>query len=223
MAGFGYSLFSLPLLLFVMEPASAVPMLSVTSILLNVMVFAEARRSFSLKRVLPLMVSGVVAIPLGIHLLKTANPSLMKAVTGILVSVSAAAYLKGFRVRVKREKAVMVPVGIASGILNGATTLSGPPVILFLSNQKVPKRPFRASLAAYFLLLNLVAAPAFFAQGLLTREVAVNILYLFPAVAAGSILGIKLANRVSEDVFRRFSLAALCLLGLVSAASAMGG
>ncbi|RKZ09850.1 sulfite exporter TauE/SafE family protein [Candidatus Fermentibacteria bacterium] len=221
LTGFGYSLFSLPLLTFLMPVSTAVPMLCLTSVFLNLIVFLRARKSLDIKRILPLLISGAAALPAGIWLLRTADESALKIGVGVLVILSSVIYLSGFRITVRREKLAMIPVGFLSGLLNGATTFSGPPVILFFANQRVAKHQFRASLAAYFLLLNAIAVPAFIAGGLLTGETALNTLYLFPAVISGVLFGIRMADVVSEERFRFAALIALGVLGVFSVVSGL--
>ncbi|MFO8184783.1 MAG: sulfite exporter TauE/SafE family protein, partial [Candidatus Aegiribacteria sp.] len=189
LTGFGYSLFSLPLLVMLMPPSAAVPMLSVTSLFLNLLVLLRARRSLDIRRIVPLLISGAAALPAGIWLLRTADESLLRSVIGSLVTLSSVMYLSGFRVRVRRERLAMVPVGLLSGILNGATTFSGPPVILFFANQEVARHRFRTSLTAYFIFLNIVAVTAFSAGGLLPGELALKTAAFFPAVVVGALLG----------------------------------
>ena len=204
-----------------MPVSEAVPMLCLTSIVLNLSVFCNARKSLDMKRILPLLISGAIALPAGIWLLKIADESVLKISVGVIVILSSLIYLSGFRVSVKREKLAMIPVGFLSGLLNGATTFSGPPVILFFTNQRVAKHQFRASLATYFLLLNIVAVPAFIAGGLLTGCTAFKTLYLFPAVILGVLLGIKMADVVSEERFRFVALIALGVLGVFSVVSGL--
>lgn len=223
LTGFGYSMFSLPLLAMFMPVQEAVPILSMTSIILNLMVFLHARGSTSVKRVLPLLLAGAAGLPLGVYILGRLDENFLKGAVGVLVILSSVLYLSGFRVRVRREKLSMIPVGLASGILNGATTFSGPPVILFLSNQNVSRDAFRGSLAVYFLMLNVLAAPAFLAGGFLTAETALRAACSLPAVLAGGLLGSRLASGLGEGVFRRWALAALLLLGVVSLLSAVLG
>jgi len=219
LTGFGYSLFCLPLLAFLMPVPSAVPMLCLTSIFLNLFVFFKARKSLDLSRILPLLASGIAALPVGIWVLKNTDESTLKIVIGVLVALSSVVYLSGFRINVRREKLAMIPVGFLSGVLNGAITFSGPPVILFFANQKVDKHQFRASLATYFLLLNIAAVPAFVASNLFTLKAALNTTYILPAVITGGLLGIKLADVVSESRFRFLALIALGVLGVFSAVS----
>jgi len=223
LTGFGYSMFSLPLLALFMPVQEAVPILSMTSIVLNLMVFLHARGSTSVKRVLPLLLAGAAGLPIGVYVLGRLDENFLKGAVGVLVIISSVLYLSGFRVRVHREKSSMIPVGLVSGVLNGSTTFSGPPVILFLSNQKVPRDAFRGSLAVYFLMLNVLAAPAFLAGGFLTQETALGAARGLPAVLAGGLLGNRLASRLGEGVFRQWALAALLLLGVFSLLSAVFG
>ena len=221
LTGFGYSLFSLPLLVLIMPASSAVPMLSATSIFLNLLVFYRARKSLRPGWIMPLLVSGVAALPLGIWLLKTMDQGALKMIIGSLVVLSSSAFLSGFRVKLRNERWAMIPVGLASGVLNGATTFSGPPVILFFTNQNVGKSEFRAGLAFYFLALNLVAVPAFIAGGLFSGGVALRTLYLFPAVVAGALLGVGFSERISQKLFNRVALWVLAMLGVFSVLSAL--
>jgi uncharacterized membrane protein YfcA len=222
LTGFGYSLMSLPLLALFMPVRVAVPVLSLTSIFLNLLVFLKARRSVRFGRIIPLTIAGIVSVPAGIWILTSTGEALLQVIIGVLVAMSAALYLSGFRIRIRREWLAMIPTGIVSGLLNGMTTFSGPPVILFLANQQVGKQTFRGSLALYFLLLNIAAAPAFIASGLLTEDIALATAIRFPAVLAGAFLGIRLSGKVEEGRFRKMALVILALLGLMIAASGAG-
>jgi len=220
--GFGYSLLSLPLLVLFMPVRTAVPLLCVTSIFLNLIIFLEARKFLDIKRIIPLIIAGVVSLPAGVWLLGHGSEALLRTVVGVLVTLSAAIYLTGFRIRIRNEKLAFIPVGIISGVMNGVTGFSGPPVILFLTNQAVSKQAFRANISAYFLVLNIAAVPVFIAGGMLTGDVAIGILYRFPVVIAGVLAGVKLAGSVSEKRFLRLSLILLGVLGLVTAGSGAG-
>jgi len=221
LTGFGYSLFSLPLLVFLMPATEAVPILSLTSIFLNALVYIHARKSTSIKRILPLLAAGAVGLPLGVWALKSMEGDVIKIAVGILVFLTSILYLSGFRLKLRRERMAMVPVGLASGILNGATTFSGPPVILFLANQNVEKDSFRGSLAIYFLLLNILAAPAFIVGRLLTAPVALATAWRFPFVIVGALVGSKLSGVLGEGRFRKAALGFLALLGILSIATAL--
>lgn len=204
-----------------MPVTDAVPILSLTSIFLNTLVYMHARKSTSIRRILPLLAAGAIGLPIGVWVLKSMDGDILKIAVGAIVTVTSILYLTGFRLKLRKERRAMLPVGLASGILNGATTFSGPPVILFLANQNVEKDNFRGSLAIYFLLLNILAAPAFVAGGLLNGTVAVGTAWRFPFVIAGALLGSKLSRIMGENRFRKVALLFLLLLGAISVITAL--
>jgi hypothetical protein len=103
-----------------------------------------------------------------------------------------------------------------SGLLNGSVSLSGPPVILFLTNQGTEKQVFRANLTSYFFILNIITIPTYIYGGLITSEVLKYTLILFPALILGVILGIKGAERVDENLFKKLTLVLVVIMGILS-------
>jgi uncharacterized membrane protein YfcA len=113
----------------------------------------------------------------------------------------------------QREPAVgsALAVGLASGALTTSTTVSGPPIVLWLQAHNVPPEQFRASLAACFLGLSVAGGAVLAAGGLLAVDPTV-VLPLLGLTVAGQIAG--------ERAFRRLDPLGLrsVVLGLVFAA-----
>lgn len=214
LTGFGYGLMTVPILMLILPPRMVVPMMMLQGTLLSFMVVYQARQHVRLKRILPLIIAGVISMPLGVYVLKNINPFTLKLALGILIVAFSAALLRGIRIKIKNETAAFIPVGIVSGILTGASALGGPPVILFLSNQQVEKQIFRSSIAAYFLIVNLCTLPTFALNGIITADVAKYAVYLLPAMVLGAVTGIKLADRVNEELFRRIALMIVAIAGM---------
>jgi uncharacterized membrane protein YfcA len=216
LTGFGYSLLCLPLLALFLPVRDAVPILIATSIILNILVWAGARRCVRLPALLPLMLAGLVGTPLGVWLLGVIDDWMLKAAIGILVILASLLYMTGFRVTIRRYRITMLAVGLLSGVLNGSTSLSGPPVILLLVNQDASRDTFLGSLSIYFLCLNLVAVPALIVGGLYSMEAVRMTIMGAPLVLAGGLLGTWLSRRMGDREFRKASLVFLALLGIVS-------
>jgi len=118
--------------------------------------------------------------------------------------------------KIKRERAVLLPVGVASGFMNGLIGMAGPPVVLFLTNQEVEKEALRASITLFFFAQNIISLPIYAANGLMTAEAVRLSLWLFPALAVGTVAGILLHKKVKEAVFRRIVLWLVIVAGLVA-------
>lgn len=213
---FGFSLLAVPLLGLFLPLQIVVPMLIIYSLFLNSIILYNVRKHVDIKKIAILVIAGVIGTPFGTYLLKAQDENILKIAVGIIVTFSAVAFLRGFKVHVKNEKLSYIPVGLMSGLLNGSVSLSGPPVILFLTNQGVEKQTFRANLTSYFWVLNLITVPTYLISGLITKDVMNYTMYLFPALIIGVIVGIKVGNKVDESIFRRMTLGLIVFMGILS-------
>jgi uncharacterized membrane protein YfcA len=198
-------------------------MLSLYSVFINLTVLIHARQGLRFRWVLPLAIAGLVGVPIGVRLLLVAERSTLEIIIGALAAVGALIYLTGVGLRKTRhETLTMIPVGLLSGAMSGSTTMGGPPVVLFLSNQRVGVSQFRAALAFYFLVLNGVGVPAYMTSGLMTKEVWGRSALLAPGVVLGALVGFWLASKIRPEPFRKVALVLVLLLGLVAIASGVG-
>ena len=222
LTGTGYALISVPILIVFLPPKLVVPVIMILSALINLYILVDARRWIDLRRIWLLTIAGIAGMPLGTYMLKVINVNLLKVFIGGVIVCFALAFLKGVNMKIKNEKLACVPIGFLSGFLNGSTSMCGPPVILFFTNQGVKKSAFRANIVAYFILLNLVTIPYFALNGLITSSVIRYSLLFLPAMIIGATIGIKLSHRVREDIFRRIVLIIVTVAGLFSIASGIG-
>ena len=221
LTAFGFSLLAVPMLVVFLSPKVVVPVMIIYSLLLNIYLFIEARKDVMLKRIIPLIICGIAGIPFGAWILKALEPQVLKIFIGVAITFFAILFILGFRRKVKNEKRAFLPIGFLSGILNGSISMSGPPVILFFSNQGMRKNVFRANLIVYFLTLNIFSIPVFFLSGLLTEEVVTHSLHYLPGLLAGAVAGNAMAHKVQENRFRKIALVVILLSGVLSILSGM--
>jgi hypothetical protein len=218
LTGFGFALVSAPLLSILMEPRMAMPIVITHGSLVTLLLLPEAWRWIDLKMVIPLAASGLVGIPLGAYLLRVVEGDILRVVVGLLVVIFSILLLLRVEGVGSSSRWMILPVGFLSGLLGGSTTMSGPPVILFLAHTGVEKRVFRASLIAYFTLLGLTAIPTYILHGLINERSLIWILLLLPSMALGALLGARLSRRIEETVFRRIALLITLASGALSIA-----
>lgn len=222
LTGFGFSLLTVPLLVVLFGPRTAIPVIIVLNAASNVPMYLHSRRWSSLRRIWPLVVAGIISIPVGTYLLLVLNTAVLKLIVGAVICLFALAFLLGFRREIRREKGGFIGAGLISGILNGLISTGGPPAILFLANQGMGKDEFRANLIAYFLFLNVATIPVHFAGGLLSMEIAGLAAVFVPALAGGAFLGTRLVEYIPEAAFRKAVLAVVMAAGLMVALSGLG-
>ena len=97
------------------------------------------------------------------------------------VLVMCAILLAGWRFRAEVTGAGNLAAGVISGLAN-APGMGGLPVAAFFAAQPMPVAVFRASLVAYFPLLDLYGAPLYFLSGLVSWDTLWASLLTLPMV-----------------------------------------
>ena len=222
MTGFGYGLVSVPLLMLMLPPRMVVPAVTMHIFLISLLILLEVIKQVDVRRIWPLMVTGLFGLPLGIFVLLVLSEGALRTTVGVVIVFFALALLLGLNLEIKNEKLALAPVGISSGLLASGIAMAGPPVILFFTNQGMRKQVFRANLAAYFVFLNTITIPAHAASGLITGEVVRYALLFLPTLVAGKVLGSYLSHKVPEALFHRVVLVVVLCSGLLSITSGLG-
>ena len=222
--GFGFALVAGPAVFAAAKPAEAISILLVLGAVLNLLIMLAERRPSEVQRaeaahILGWAAPGIVA---GILiLLALAKPTLQVAV-GICVIVAAAIQARGIR-RPPREghPVVRAGAGFAAGALTTTTTTSGPPLVLYLQSTGTRPEPFRDTMAALLLALNVMGAIGLvLADGRAELPDLGTLAVLIAIVAIARPAGRTLFERCDPPSFR---VAGLALIVASGAASIAGG
>lgn len=214
MTSFGSSLFALPLLLIFLDIKEIVPLLASYNLIMNAMIFKKVGKDADLRKISPLLITAIIFTIIGSFLLKNLEENPIKLTVGILLLITSVSNFFGLRINFKSPEKWYVPIGMLSGALNGSTGMSGPPVLLFLSNLNVPKRVFRSTLTSYFLVLNVFAIIMFIIQGLYDSSVLKLVVYYIAALVGGTYVGIQLGEKFDERVFKRIVLVIMMFMSV---------
>lgn len=217
--GFGFAVVGTPLLLFFMEPKQVVSLMVFGALLLNLMVIYKTRGRSDPKVIWPMFLASLLGIIPGVYVLKVIDGSTLKLCIGILILLVSFFMASNYVVKIKREKLATIVVGIVSGFMGGATSLSGPPVALFLMNQQQDKEAFRANLVRYFCLGNIATLIVMYFMETMDIHVLRQGIYAVPGVLLGVWLGEKAFTKVSPQVFRWITLAVIFFCGGISVVS----
>lgn len=98
------------------------------------------------------------------------------------------------------------PIGLISGILQGATGISAPVSVTFLSAMQLPRPQFILSVSSLFIGFFAVQAPTLAIAGILTWDrLALSVLAVLP-IAAAMPAGAWLARTLNPQTFDRIVL-----------------
>ena len=220
--GFGFVIIAGPVLATYLEPTLVVPVMVSLGFVVTLGVLYHGRRWVDVRRVWVLTLAGAVSTPVGALLLVSLASGTLKLLMGVVVATGLAMLL-GLQRATRHERAVSVPVGLASGLLAGSAGVAGAPIILFFANQGVDPRTFRANMVFYLQIVSLVALPSFFVSGVLTADALTLAAALLPASLAGMGAGIWLSSRLSAVLFRRAALVVVLIAGVGAMAAGIAG
>ena len=215
--GLGFSTTALPFLVYALGIKEALPLLIIPSITSNLIVMRDAGqfRPTALRfRWLYLAVApGIVS---GLWLLNWLDPMASSAVLGIaLILYCMIAWLQpDFRLGRRVARTLEIPVGFATGLINGLTGSQVMPVLPFLLSLQLERNRFIQAINISFTLSSLVMAIGLWKLGLMTlQSVEVSLLGLV-AVFIGVRFGSHVRHWLSPVAFRSAVLIILTALGV---------
>lgn len=204
--GFGFSLVSVPLLLPFFSLTKIVPIIIPLVVINDYLIAIGNRNSLSPKSVLPMAGTAIIGIPIGIIILSTVRESLLTIVISVVILISGFFLFSGKTIQIRREKLTSLFVGFTSGLLCSTSGLGGPPITLFLINQKWNKLDFRNNLGLYFSIIDTVTGISLLLAGFITRDTMTIDLILLVPVLAGSLLGRKLITMIDQPTFTKITV-----------------
>ena len=216
MVGFGFSLIAVPLLSMVLPVQSVVPMVVCYSLINNLMIAGTIGRAAKPGKILPMIVFGIMGIPFGVRLLIYTDGTVLRQIMGVLIVITSLAMIFGFKIAIHRERLALCVAGFTSGFLNGSLSMSGPPIVLFMSNQAMAKDTFRANLAVYASVTNVVTIGTLLINGLIPWHLVSVMAMNAMGLIAGTAIGMTASSRIRETYFRRTVLALMTIIGIMT-------
>jgi len=216
-SGFGFAALIIAAAGLVTNPLHFVPVVLLADLVLTAQQARDIRRHIDWRRVATLFAGCLAGVPIGVWALVRTDPDTARAAISLYILAMCALLFTGWTWRRPAGDAAHVGTGVISGIANGAA-VGGLPVAAFFAAQAIPAATFRATLIAYFTLLDLWTIPLLWAQGLITRDTLVATALGLPLMIVGVHFGSRRFISAAPEGFRRFAillLVALAVLGLL--------
>lgn len=191
--GFGFALFAVPLMTFVLPTKSAVVVVFLIGSLTSIWVAVRLRTGIDWPSTRRLGAGVVVGAPLGVVVLALVSAETLRILVG-LATCAAAVWVLVSRLTAVRAvrpgRASTFAIGMASGVINTSLATGGPPLVYALRRSGLRDDRFRATLSAIFVVSNVVGLPLLATAGLITgTDVALAATTLFPCVVGIAVGG----------------------------------
>ena len=212
--GFGAAMDMTPSLALLLGPKVAVPIALLLETFAAATMLPAAASLARWRVIAPIGAAAVCAVPLGGLLLQGADPATLRRLIALTVMVFSLALLFGPRFRGAHRLRTSIALGALSGTMLGATSIGGPPVILYLLSGPDDAAVTRANLTLYIVLVSAAGLVMLGVGGLLDaaalRTAATLTIPFVIGVAAGS----GLFSRFSDQRFRQLTIAFMFAVSL---------
>ncbi|HXF50200.1 MAG TPA: sulfite exporter TauE/SafE family protein [Dehalococcoidia bacterium] len=218
--GFGFALIAVPFLVLVVDVREAVVMSTLLGLVNVALLAARLWRATPWRTVGWLLLGSFAGMPLGLAVLIFTPEDGLRLTVGVVTVVLAAALASGKRVPFTGAASELA-VGIVSGVLRTSTSMSGPPVVIYLQGRGQSPDAFRAAMTTFFLVGGLISVGAFAGAHVITRRAIALSAAALPGVYLANLAGDRLARRFDPVTFRRLVLALLIATALSGAGSSL--
>lgn len=217
--GGGLGILAVPIMSLVVSPVQAaavlLPVLCVMD-LFGVWVYKNKWDPVNLRILIPGAITGIV---LGALLFRYLTPDLIRLLVGLIAVVFTLDYWTR-RIRKIHEttRQPNLAMGILASVIGGLTSFiahsGAPPISMYLLPQRMHRTLFVGTTVLLFSIMNYVKLVPYSWLGLLSIQNLASSILLIPVAIVGMLVGIKLHNRVSDDLFYGICYVFLFIVGI---------
>lgn len=214
LAGFGSGLVSMAFLPDVIGIRTAVPLVALITGSLEFFLLIRYRASFRLASVKPLIGASILGIPLGVWALRKISDEILLPILGAVMVGYALYALLNFKLPRLEHPGWAYLAGFLAGLLSGAYSVGGPPVIIYGACKGWAPNEFKSNLQGFFLMNDILAISNHAIAGNLTPLVWQYYLGALAALAVGLLASARLDKYINPQVFRKLVLSLLVVMGI---------
>jgi hypothetical protein len=217
MAGFAFSAVAGAILLHIFQPSEAVPLMMACSVGVQTSTLLTLRHQMRWRESLFLIAGGLLAMPIAVFLLQSADTRSLQIAFGGLITAYAAYSL--FRPGLSHLPTIdhqgrNLLIGFGGGLIGGLTAMPGALPTIWCDMHGMPKDQQRGLVQPFIAAMQVSALMLMLSRHELPTNILIDLAVSLPPLAAGTMLGILMFRRINEAAFRRIILIMLLISGL---------
>ncbi|MGZ5873850.1 MAG: sulfite exporter TauE/SafE family protein [Bradyrhizobium sp.] len=217
LAGFAFSAVAGAILLHMLQPLEAVPLMMACSVGVQATNLWALRHSIRWKESVVMILGGLLGVPVALWLLHNADARTFQQVFGLTVAIYSSYMLfkrsLGCLQQMSQSRTALI--GFGGGLIGGLTAMPGALPTIWCDLHGLPKNQQRGLVQPFIAVMQIFSLSMMLARHDLSSKVFVELALSIPALLAGSALGILAFRRINEAMFRRIILGVLFLSGVL--------
>ena len=214
--GIGMSMFSVPIIAFMLPPTKAMMLLCFPVVFTNFLQM-DIKKGVGSFRFLPMFLALFLGLFIGGKLILTLSLNYISISIALVIILFTS--LNYFGINLKNlkqanQKMLSVIIGFFSGILGGLTTFYAPPIITFLISINLDKDFFIRTTATMYFFASIPLYTSMVYHGLGNYyDLIMSLTLVIPAII-GQFFGSKVRKKLSNEIFQKLVLIILIIIGL---------
>tara|TARA_A200000113_G_scaffold217628_1_gene224231 strand:- start:24 stop:785 length:762 start_codon:yes stop_codon:yes gene_type:complete len=213
--GIGMSMFSVPIIAFILPPTKAMMLLCFPVIFTNFLQM-DIKKGVGSFRFLPMFLALFLGLLIGGKLILNLSLNFISISIASVIIIFTSLNFFGIslkNIKKANEKILSVIIGFLSGILGGLTTFYAPPIITFLISINLDKEFFIRTTATMYFFASIPLYSSMLYHGLGNYyDLIMSLVLVFPAII-GQFFGSKIRKKLSNEIFQKLILIILIMIG----------
>lgn len=219
--GFGSSVFFVPMANLFLDFHAVLGITAVFHLSSNLTKIGAFRKGLDWKLALRMGIPAIILVTVGAYLSKFFNPDLLELGLGVFLLLLSLVFLIFRNLKIKGNSINVTAGGALSGLLAGLLGTGGAIRGLTLTSLGLSKDVFIATSAVIDLGIDLSRTVVYYNNGYMRADLFYFIPALLIVSIAGTFLGKRIVDNISQTQFRKFTLFLILLIGMATMIQAL--
>lgn len=214
-SGFGFGIVCMAILPIIIPYKQATVLVLVTCLFLQVITIIRLRHYIRWKLILLPAVGAIICGAISVRLMLGLSETVMHLILGIFLWILALyLMLIAPKVQLKSHNPIIgLIAGSIGGFMDGMFTIGGPPMVAYFDSIVDEPKVYQASLQMYFMLTTVNVIINNVICGNFTKALIQPACFTLVACFIGTMVGIKILNRISMTVVRKLAYLVMMVAG----------
>ena len=213
--GFGFAIVTMSIWPLIMPFRSAVAVEVFVALVLCIRILWPLRSYVKPRMVLWPFIGSLILSPLGLATMLGVPESIMRRLLGGTILILAIYFVfLGGRLRFRQCAPHGLAAGVASGFFGGLLGMGGPPMVAYLLSVTQEKKEYGANLQVFFVVMGFYHLLLHGLANNITAQVLTYSAVGIVGVLLGSLIGVRIFNRMSIDSLRKCIYTFMAVFGV---------